>query len=176
MSAHKLREGFDHPIDIGIGQVWEERKGQLLGVETLCVRAQAALITLLGEHGVPVDRDVVHLYADARRAHALEDLATSPTEDADRVKVPGRVDAGALDRRTKTGDVGERLVVAGSDLGAAALEMREALELGQSQSRPDVGEPVVHAVLVDLLVPRPFVRSEERRVGKECRSRWAPYH
>ena len=21
-----------------------------------------------------------------------------------------------------------------------------------------------------------FVRSEERRVGKECRSRWSPYH
>src|SRR5690348_6689113 len=23
---------------------------------------------------------------------------------------------------------------------------------------------------------RPFHRSEERRVGKECRSRWSPYH
>ena len=23
---------------------------------------------------------------------------------------------------------------------------------------------------------REFVRSEERRVGKECRSRWSPYH
>ena len=22
----------------------------------------------------------------------------------------------------------------------------------------------------------PFRRSEERRVGKECRSRWSPYH
>src|SRR3712207_7349177 len=22
----------------------------------------------------------------------------------------------------------------------------------------------------------PYVRSEERRVGKECRSRWSPYH
>ena len=25
-------------------------------------------------------------------------------------------------------------------------------------------------------VPAPLVRSEERRVGKECRSRWSPYH
>ena len=24
--------------------------------------------------------------------------------------------------------------------------------------------------------PSPFERSEERRVGKECRSRWSPYH
>ena len=23
---------------------------------------------------------------------------------------------------------------------------------------------------------QPFMRSEERRVGKECRSRWSPYH
>ena len=23
---------------------------------------------------------------------------------------------------------------------------------------------------------RVYVRSEERRVGKECRSRWSPYH
>src|SRR2546425_10010083 len=26
------------------------------------------------------------------------------------------------------------------------------------------------------LVVAAFVRSEERRVGKECRSRWSPYH
>ena len=24
--------------------------------------------------------------------------------------------------------------------------------------------------------PKPEARSEERRVGKECRSRWSPYH
>src|SRR2546425_2294403 len=41
-------------------------------------------------------------------------------------------------------------------------------------------EPSLHAVL-DLIEssPKPVVsaiRSEERRVGKECRSRWSPYH
>src|SRR5256886_1913410 len=33
--------------------------------------------------------------------------------------------------------------------------------------------------LLDKRVPLPkivFSRSEERRVGKECRSRWSPYH
>jgi len=29
---------------------------------------------------------------------------------------------------------------------------------------------------VDRLGLRGFLRSEERRVGKECRSRWSPYH
>src|SRR5436189_4790276 len=30
-------------------------------------------------------------------------------------------------------------------------------------------------VFEEIAVPREF-RSEERRVGKECRSRWSPYH
>ena len=34
------------------------------------------------------------------------------------------------------------------------------------QAKPDVG--VANA--------RNIIRSEERRVGKECRSRWSPYH
>ena len=33
-------------------------------------------------------------------------------------------------------------------------------------------EPEPHMETADLL----FQRSEERRVGKECRSRWSPYH
>ena len=31
-------------------------------------------------------------------------------------------------------------------------------------------------VLQTLVAPALFERSEERRVGKECRSRWSPYH
>src|ERR1017187_10836243 len=29
---------------------------------------------------------------------------------------------------------------------------------------------------VPTIHDEPYVRSEERRVGKECRSRWSPYH
>ena len=32
------------------------------------------------------------------------------------------------------------------------------------------------AVLIETLVKLGAERSEERRVGKECRSRWSPYH
>ena len=31
-------------------------------------------------------------------------------------------------------------------------------------------------VLAKHAYPQPVARSEERRVGKECRSRWSPYH
>src|SRR2546430_12892116 len=41
-----------------------------------------------------------------------------------------------------------------------------------------VQEWVVNFVCYSLLIlcPRFVQRSEERRVGKECRSRWSPYH
>src|SRR6266568_4851051 len=32
-----------------------------------------------------------------------------------------------------------------------------------------------HPIPGSAVVPRPVKRSEERRVGKECRSRWSPY-
>ena len=35
------------------------------------------------------------------------------------------------------------------------------------------GRPLVSP---DILVQGQILRSEERRVGKECRSRWSPYH
>ena len=35
---------------------------------------------------------------------------------------------------------------------------------------------VIHVLPVTDVVPLDVSRSEERRVGKECRSRWSPYH
>src|SRR2546422_10584577 len=41
-------------------------------------------------------------------------------------------------------------------------------------------EPVLTETMADLYLkqghPEDALRSEERRVGKECRSRWSPYH
>ena len=35
---------------------------------------------------------------------------------------------------------------------------------------------VLEGFLTTLLGESILIRSEERRVGKECRSRWSPYH
>ena len=37
-------------------------------------------------------------------------------------------------------------------------------------------ENLVPMTLHERTCIRKWVRSEERRVGKECRSRWSPYH
>src|SRR3712207_7456668 len=77
--------------------------------------------------------------------------------------------------------------VCSSDLGVAGVRVvgvradREVLLLLVFEDLVPLGRAV--ALLLDLLDERLYlpllgvvVRSEERRVGKECRSRWSPYH
>src|SRR5438445_10800047 len=40
----------------------------------------------------------------------------------------------------------------------------------------NTGKTSVPVAVGDALMKAKFLRSEERRVGKECRSRWLPYH
>src|SRR3989449_4174275 len=49
---------------------------------------------------------------------------------------------------------------------------RPAVTLGPRQLFTQLEEPFTDKFLLTDL----NVRSEERRVGKECRSRWSPYH
>ena len=53
--------------------------------------------------------------------------------------------------------------------------------IGSAQSKEIFDYLKAGPILLDLgcvyaLVSLPTSRSEERRVGKECRSRWSPYH
>ena len=48
--------------------------------------------------------------------------------------------------------------------------------LGAVIGAPHVARLGLPAWLVGLIVGVLLSRSEERRVGKECRSRWSPYH
>src|SRR3712207_7779725 len=47
---------------------------------------------------------------------------------------------------------------------SASVRRREEKSFGSAQPLTPLGLPLVEG------------RSEERRVGKECRSRWSPYH
>src|SRR5256885_2650437 len=52
-----------------------------------------------------------------------------------------------------------------------------AVRHGQGQDHRDVlGSSERHRIGKVLTAVRRLTRSEERRVGKECRSRWSPYH
>src|SRR3712207_8551982 len=70
--------------------------------------------------------------------------------------------------------------VCSSDLGAEVIEARERVEVPAGlrvQVRDAAREEVERSAEAAARPARPLGdRSEERRVGKECRSRWSPYH
>ena len=48
--------------------------------------------------------------------------------------------------------------------------------IGVVSGKGGVGKSMTSALLAVEMRRRGYRRSEERRVGKECRSRWSPYH
>ena len=66
----------------------------------------------------------------------------------------------------------ETAVRVGADKTAASVKV-----LGSGCARCSALEAAVRAALAELGVDAAIEhRSEERHVGKECRSRWSPYH
>src|SRR5256885_11086282 len=57
-------------------------------------------------------------------------------------------------------------------LGIGGFRLLEALNIESSIYHMNEG----HSAMLALEIVRHEMRSEERRVGKECRSRWSPYH
>ena len=51
-----------------------------------------------------------------------------------------------------------------------------SLTIGAVAKRVGVAIDTIRYYEREGLLPEPAERSEERRVGKECRSRWSPYH
>ena len=67
----------------------------------------------------------------------------------------------------------------------SAIEAVDSLQGEAQQNKEEVGklQERIRELEEDkstaeglLQLPQDSVRSEERRVGKECRSRWSPYH
>ena len=53
-----------------------------------------------------------------------------------------------------------------TDTGITDREVEKALDFIRDNA----------ALIGQLKGNKEYIRSEERRVGKECRSRWSPYH
>src|SRR2546429_3788815 len=61
---------------------------------------------------------------------------------------------------------------------ALCLEIARARQRREGHTCPEYVLPSAHRASSWFRSPgeAEFMRSEERRVGKECRSRWSPYH
>ena len=112
------------------------------------------------------DVEILHLLVSPAHAYfgrARDGAADVPTTDADRVElVAGK------------GIVGDRFFGKAAHMDAAVtLIAAEALEEMAAELGAKPFDPLLARRNVVL---RGAQRSEERRVGKECRSRWSPYH
>ena len=59
-------------------------------------------------------------------------------------------------------------------LGDWASRRAQPVTIGQAPL--EIRRMVISPEVSDFRISYPETRSEERRVGKECRSRWSPYH
>src|SRR2546425_11059407 len=114
-----------------------------------------------------VGRAIPHIHARKKGGSA----APLPWTDRSALKqtgaTSGRTDRSAL---VACGDLVESRVrnLVGLNLRCSLNHLRQA----RQHLRIDVA-----VIVVRVLFPIPQTdRSEERRVGKECRSRWSPYH
>ena len=74
------------------------------------------------------------------------------------------------------GSTGEVIAERGNEGLAARIEHGDLAEAGNirmAESRAAIPSGSADAI---VLIREYHLRSEERRVGKECRSRWSPYH
>jgi len=60
--------------------------------------------------------------------------------------------------------------------GRSRVRMFAAFMAGEGDNQRTIAETATTPIAVVNGADDEFVRSEERRVGKECRSRWSPYH
>src|SRR2546427_5887593 len=110
------------------------------------------------------------------------------TQRRDQLRIEAVVDLATQPPHQHLEDVGEGVMIvvpyvgrdgrAVQDLSGVAHEQLEQGELfrGEAQRAPAAAHlpsRQIHLQVGDTVLRR---RSEERRVGKECRSRWSPYH
>ena len=70
-----------------------------------------------------------------------------------------------------------KTLIAITNLPPRAMMGIESCGMLLSAIHEEEGEEKLHLLMVDNHIPAGAkLRSEERRVGKECRSRWSPYH
>ena len=61
-------------------------------------------------------------------------------------------------------------------VGGAGALLSKCIKEAEVVAYDDLGTEAIRRLTVENFPAVVVIRSEERRVGKECRSRWSPYH
>src|SRR5258707_10539408 len=158
---------FVMPVGQGTNLRWFQREGVLTLGEVIDIGIQVAE-ALEYSHS----RGVIH--RDIKPENIM-----GVREDGGRVRVRiidfGLARGATESRITKTGTIAGTLsYMSPEQVAASDVDHRSDIySLGTVLYECLTGEPPFSGELQSILYR---IRSEERRVGKECRSRWSPYH
>src|SRR3989449_6476755 len=159
-SAWMLRDADAKPAGSGLLVVGNQKEHTVLVVDPNERRELAKVVVGVNGHEVMVSKDgrfaYVPIYGNSGVGRPGTDGSTIDVVDLQERKLAGTIDLGKPLRphRAEWGPDGLLYVTA---------ELANAV---------DVIDPSARKGLAEI----PTGRSEERRVGKECRSRWSPYH
>src|SRR5256886_9909009 len=138
------------------------------------------LETIVGAGGVLSDPEELLVYESDGLTlfRALADFVVFPTSAehvSAIVKLANREGLPFVARGAGTGLSGGCLPAEGG-IVISLMRMNRVLEVDYENQIAVVEPGLVNLHLSWAVGPRGYYRSEERRVGKECRSRWSPYH
>src|SRR3712207_5905447 len=114
-------------------------------------------------------RDIVGLYVNPPE-HAL----VLSVDEKSQIQALDRTQPGLPMKRGRGATMTHDYKRHGTTTLFAALDVKAGTVIGQCMLRHRAAEFIRFLRLIDRQTPAG--RSEERRVGKECRSRWSPYH
>ena len=159
-------------------------KKRYFAAAAVCVMAMSMFTGCAGNDG----KDGPHRKGDLRRARAgAANIVPNSTGAAKAIglvipELNGKLDGSAQRVPTPTGSVTE--LVAVLEKNVTVDEVNAAMKAASNESYGYTEDPIVSSDIVGISYGSLFdatqtkvqTRSEERRVGKECRSRWSPYH
>src|SRR5882762_1174774 len=120
------------------------------GTASACATRSAALPSIVGAPGIG---------KGAQRLEKDDEVGLLPRGEVERLRGSSvlRVETNGIETGVVAHHLGEGLDAAVAAVGSGEYQVAQGRHL-------------------ELAEARLLERSEERRVGKECRSRWSPYH
>src|SRR3712207_4144259 len=144
--------------------VWTEHTHESMDLSNATTALGIAVA--LGEIEMPTDEDVMH---DLSLYSSVASCSSGVELDRAQIVVVGNARGHGGDYR-----IGHSVMQDALDQDGIWNAIRDAgLDLPERPHPSDLGDRLVNVFLKCEADP---TRSEERRVGKECRSRWSPHH
>ena len=132
---------------------------------------------ILRRHGIPVPPGEVATTADEARAIAARLGGGGAVVVKAQVHAGGRGKAGGVKLARDPADAAAHAArILGMSIKGLVVQRVLVAPAAEITAESYVGMIVDRASQRPVLMVSGAGRSEERRVGKECRSRWSPYH